>query len=60
MDKQAYKELWAEEMIKSAEYKHRLDVIWKIIEDNPNDYALGKEIRQLYWKDWKEKESKSS
>ena len=57
MDKQVYKELWSEEMNKVAEYKHTLDVIWKMVKDNPNDFALGGEVRQLYFREKQEKSS---
>ena len=57
MDKQAYKDLWSEEMKKSSELEHTLKVIWKMVRDNPNDMQLGGEVRRLWWK---EKEEKSS
>jgi|19_taG_2_1085344.scaffolds.fasta_scaffold48855_2 hypothetical protein len=49
MDKQAYKDLFSEEMTKSSELKHTLDVIWKMVKDNPNNMELGEEVRALYW-----------
>ena len=51
MDKQAYKDILSEEIMKSSELKHTLDVIWKMVKDNPNDMSLGEEIRQLYYKE---------
>ena len=57
MDKQAYKDLWSEEMKKSSELEHTLKVIWKMVRDNPNDMQLGGEARRLLLK---EKEEKSS
>ena len=51
MDKQAYKDILGEEIMKSSELKHTLDVIWKMVRDNPNDMQLGGEVRKLWWKE---------
>ena len=51
MDKQAYKDMLAEEIMKSSELKHTLDTIWKMVRTYPNDFALGGEVRKLWWKE---------
>ena len=62
MDKQNYKELLAETMTEVnkcekemgrlqllvAEYKDKINHIWHMVEDTPNDNELGKKMRKLY------------
>ena len=49
MDKQMYKELLSEEMIETSKYKRKLDYIWKLVYDTPNNMILGKKLRELFW-----------
>ena len=65
MDKQTYKEMLADEAIKVSELENeinRLQIlvakyqdkereIKKLIYDNPNNMALGKIIRHMFWED---------
>jgi hypothetical protein len=62
MDKQNYKELLAETMAEAtkceketgrlqllvAQYQDKLNHIWHMVEDTPNDNELGKKMRKLY------------
>ena len=32
---------------------HRFREIMKMVEQNPNDFDLGKEVRNYYWTEWK-------
>ena len=63
MDKQNYKELLTETMTEVnkcekemgrlqllvAEYKDKLNHIWHMVEDTPNNNELGKKMRELYY-----------
>ena len=63
MDKQNYKELLAESIesvgqtakeanrlqLLVAGYKDKLNHIWHMVEDTPNDNELGKKMRALYY-----------
>jgi|TARA_B100000508_G_C11197674_1_gene151482 hypothetical protein len=48
MDKQAYKEMLADEVTKSSELKSKLDEIKTLVLDNPNNMELGKKVRNLF------------
>ena len=48
MDKQAYKEMLADEATKSSELKSKLDEIKTLVLDNPNNMELGKKVRNLF------------
>ena len=48
MDKQAYKEMLADEVTKSSELKLKLDEIKTLVLDNPNNMELGKKVRNLF------------
>ena len=63
MDKQQYKEMLSNVMMESdkhlkeserllltaARYMDKLNRIWHIVEDTPNDNELGKKMRELYY-----------
>ena len=63
MDKQNYKELLAETMAETneceketgrlqllvAEYTDKINHIWHMVEDTPNNNELGKKVRELYY-----------
>ena len=48
MDKQAYKEMLADEVTKSSELKSKLDEIKTLVLDNPNNMELGEKVRNLF------------
>ena len=48
MDKQAYKEMLADETTKSSELKSKLDEIKTLVLDNSNNMELGKKVRNLF------------
>ena len=48
MDKQAYKEMLADEVTKSSELKSKLDEIKTLVLDNSNNMELGKKVRNLF------------
>ena len=48
MDKQAYKEMLADEATKSSELKSKLDEIKTLVLDNSNNMELGKKVRNLF------------
>ena len=51
MDKQMYKDLWAEEMFEKTKYKSQIEKIIKLIKDEPNDMRLGSLVRALHLDD---------